>query len=275
MSAANAVDIERAVIFIHGFNGSAKGTWADFAGLVDDKNTSRWWETADLYFFHYQWNSMFESIPKNTNTVIQFIEHLFPTPPDDIFNTAGMGLRDNFSYKKLSLIGHSEGGLILRKVILEIADADTRLEEYLRERLVKPMTEPSPQGIELADIRLFAPAIGGESITGFFGLLTHSSVIAPTLRLSAAKVGMNSTSSSVTEARASTRRYADNCTMACFRAHILWADKDTIVNSERYQRDYQCKNLPTGTDHVKVCKPNPKYIRPLTFVEFGVVNGKC
>lgn len=51
LSSANASEVDRAIIFIHGFSGSARATWSDFLSLVDDKQVSRWWETSDLYFF--------------------------------------------------------------------------------------------------------------------------------------------------------------------------------------------------------------------------------
>jgi hypothetical protein len=244
--------------------------------LADDKDTSRWWETADLFFFHYWWDSMFRRIPKNTNTLARFVNYIFPKPQPELFEAAGMALRpDTFQYKHLTLVGHSEGGLLIRKLILDVADADARLDTYMRDRIVTPQQEPNPEGIEVARVRLFAPAIGGESPAGLLGIITHCAIIAPFLNASAAKTGMSETSSSVTTARASTDRYTDHLAMECFRAHILWADNDAIVNGERYRKDLQCENLPPGTNHVSVCKPTRIFKRPVTFVENGVVNGKC
>jgi pimeloyl-ACP methyl ester carboxylesterase len=275
LSSANTSDVDRAIVFVHGFSGSARSTWSDFLSLVDDKQTSQWWEATDLYFFDYWWDSIFKRIPKNTNTFERFLEYVFPKPPQELFEAAEMTLRPAFEYKYLTLVGHSEGGLIVRKVILNVADTDTRLDKYMRDRMVTPMKEPDPEGIEVAQLRLFAPALGGESLTGPLGIITHCAVIAPFLHASAAKTGMAETSSSVTTPRSSTDRYTDHLAMECFRAHILWADNDAIVNGERYRKDAECKNLPPGTNHVTVCKPSKKYQRPLTFVESGVVNGKC
>jgi hypothetical protein len=275
LSTANVADVDRAIIFLHGLSGGASSTWSDFLSLVDDKETSRWWETADLYFYHYWWDSIFKRISKNTNTFEQFLEFVFPNPPRELFEAAGMTLRPAFEYKHLTLVGHSEGGLILRQVILNVADADTRLEKYMRDRMVTPTKEPDPQGIEVANLRLFAPALGGESLTGPLGIIAHCAVIAKFLHASAAKTGMAETSPSVTRPRSSTDDFTYHLAMECFRAHILWADDDAIVNGERYRKDPECKNLPPGTSHVTVCKPNRRYRRPLTFVENGVINGKC
>jgi hypothetical protein len=145
----------------------------------------------------------------------------------------------------------------------------------MRQSIHAPMNEPDPEGIEVAELRLFAPALGGEATTGPLGIITHSAVIAPFLHASAAKAGMAEVSSSVTTARTSTDLYTTHLKMGCFRAHILWADNDAIVNGERYRKDSQCKNLPPGTNHISVCKPNEAYRLPLAFVENGVINGKC
>ena len=204
-----------------------------------------------------------------------FLDTVFPAPPQELFEAAEMTLRPAFEYKHLTLVGHSEGGLLVRKVILNVADSDPRLDQYMRNRLVTPTKEPDPVGLEVAQVRLFAPAIGGESLTGLLGIIAHNAVIAPFLRPSAAKTGMAETSSSITVPRSSTDRYTDHLAMECFRAHILWADNDAIVNGERYRKDPECRNLPPGTSHVTVCKPNTNYPRPLTFVESGVINGKC
>jgi len=165
LSSANAKDIDRAIVFVHGFSGSATSTWTDFLTLVDDKMTSRWWETADLFFFHYWWDSMFKRIPRNTNTLMRFIEYLFPKPPQELFEAAEMSLRPQFEYKHLTLVAHSEGGLLVRKIILDVADAHHRLDKYLRDRMITQMKEPDAEGIEVAELRLFAPALGGESLT--------------------------------------------------------------------------------------------------------------
>ncbi len=133
LSSADASDIQRAVVFVHGFSGKAASTWIDFLSLVDDDSfASRWWETADLFFYHYYWDSIFQRIGYNSDKLFDFLERVFPAPPRELFETAEISLRPAFQYNELMLVGHSEGGLLLRKVILEAANRDSRLEAYLR-----------------------------------------------------------------------------------------------------------------------------------------------
>ena len=265
--------VERAVVFVHGFNGSAGGTWTDFISLIDSMANRTWWEQSDVYFFDYHWASVFRQVGRNTTTLLGFLDDIFPNPPMELFSTPEVKLREQCEYKELMLVGHSEGGLLLRKAIVATAGDDDRLEAYRIDpaRATKP--EPAPEGIEVAELRLFAPAIGGEALTGFKGIV--ASTFARFLHVSAAKTSMASPSSPVVTAREHTEHYANFLQLPCFRAHILWADDDDVVLSEKYLHDKTCRNVRPGTDHVSVCKPSLLYLLPVHFVEKGVVNGKC
>jgi hypothetical protein len=124
-------------------------------------------------------------------------------------------------------------------------------------------------------MRLFAPALGGEMLTGLFGVIATLPVISNALSMSAAKKGMNPSSPAVSETRRQTDHYAYNVPFDCFRAHILWAKHELIIVPEKYERDKECLNLPPGKDHTSVCKPTLRYPLPLDFVELGVNHDAC
>jgi hypothetical protein len=111
--------------------------------------------------------------------------------------------------------------------------------------------------------------------SGFVGVLASLPVVSQALSASAAKKGMNKGSPSVTQPRDRTDRYAEYIWLDWFRAHIIWAEKDSIVNSEKYAEDKQCHNFPTGSSHTSVCKPSLTYPLPLSFVEEGVDRFEC
>jgi pimeloyl-ACP methyl ester carboxylesterase len=274
LSDGNEGDIKRAVVFIHGFNGSARGTWADFLSLVDDPAASSdWWEIADLFFFHYQWDSIFRQLTNNTLKIFKFIKAIFPYP--EIIGRAHAYRSEAFEYEELILVGHSEGGLLLRKVIVEAAERDASILSFVRSAKHAQQIQPSAEGMLKAKMRLFAPALGGDMQSGLVGVLASLPVVAHALSSSAAKKGMDQGSPSVTEARRRTDRYAEDIWFDCFRAHILWAEKDAIINSEKYSEDKQCHNFPPGSDHINICKPNLNYSLPLAFVEEGVDRHEC
>jgi hypothetical protein len=278
LSAANGSEVDRAIVFVHGFNGKATSTWTDFLSLVDDdKIADHWWQNADLYFFDYHWRSVFRRIGENSDRLLGFLDYLFPQPPRELFETAEMSLRPEFKYKALVLVGHSEGGLLLRKIILEAARRDDRLEKYVRDVRDKGLgvSEPVPDGLLVAQLRLFAPAIGGASLSGFLGAICSLPLVGSALHVSAAKEGLSNSAEPVRGAREYTNKWAEALTMECFRAHIVWAEHDAIVEPESYQFDVACTKRPPGTKHSSVCKPTRKYLLPLQFVEKGVKNGGC
>jgi hypothetical protein len=277
LSSANSTLVKRAVVFVHGFSGKASDTWRDFYRLIDNPAAaSAWWETVDLYFFDYERQSIFSQISRNTLTLMNFLDFIWPKPDPAMASIlTGLQRPDDFEYEDITLVGHSEGGLLIRKVILETARHNQDIETYrlLHDRTGK--SEPAAKGLLKADLRLFAPAIAGESISGILGLISALPFIKPITGTSAAKLGLAPIAIPVTSARKATDDYTEYLSMGCFRAHILWADDEKIVTSEPYQRDHSCKNLPAGTDHSGVCKPKLLYPLPLSFVEKGVVNGQC
>ena len=220
LSNAAEADVKRAVIFVHGFNGSAQGTWTDFLSLVDDHAVSSgWWDASDLFFFHYQWDSIFRQLTNNTLKIYKFVESIFPRP--ETIGRAHAYRSEQFEYEEVTLVGHSEGGLLLRKVIIEATERDSTLLDFMRNAKYKQQSQPLPEGMLKAQVRLFAPALGGDMQSGLVGVLASLPVISHALSSSAAKKGMDQGSPSVTEARRRTDRYAEDIWFDCFRAHIL------------------------------------------------------
>jgi hypothetical protein len=52
------------------------------------------------------------------------------------------------------------------------------------------------------------------------------------------------------------------------RAHVLWANPENIVVTERYTTDHSSCSAD-GTNHLSVCKPDDNYQIPWRFVETG------
>lgn len=276
ISTAVPQDVERAVIFVHGFGGDAKTTWTNFVALTSDPSIAgSWWANADLYFYHYKRDSIFRQVLYNTKKLRGFIDLVFPTPPANLIS--GLTSRANgFSYKFLTMVGHSEGGLLLRHIIIDAADADSGIKAFMRAARYSSQVQPAPSGILSADLRLFAPAIAGEALSGLSGILASAPGISNIVHASSAKKSMAPTSPAVSAPREDTQRYTDYLDFQCFKAHIIWAENDKVVLGKRYREDIECDNFPFGSDHQSICKPNLLYLTPVKFVEMGVPsNAKC
>ena len=205
--------------------------------------------------------------------MFKFVEEVFPTPH---IIGRDYAYRDKlFAYRELILVGHSEGGLLLRKVILEAVDRDPSVVAFMRDARYSKLPQPAANGLLRAKVRLFAPALAGDMQSGLVGVLATLPVISNALSSSAAKKGMDQGSASVIEPRRLTERYAEYIWFDSLRAHIIWAEKDAIINSEKYAEDKQCHNFPSGSSHTSVCKPSLTYTLPLDFVEEGANRYEC
>lgn len=103
-----ANDCDTAVIFVHGFSGSAEQTWKNFIDLLlSDRSTKSW----DVYSFGYP-----------SNLRVDF-PNLWSADPS--LSTLALKLSTTLElprfekYKCIALVSHSMGGLIVQRVICD------------------------------------------------------------------------------------------------------------------------------------------------------------
>jgi pimeloyl-ACP methyl ester carboxylesterase len=119
-------DTDTLAVFVHGFWGDATRTWSDFPRLVDDKRESfEALNKSDFVFINYpslQW-----PIEVAAHRIGGLILRLYPESPADVFDPmaegrAALGVSSSvlmprtlpFSYKRLVLVGHSGGAVVIR-----------------------------------------------------------------------------------------------------------------------------------------------------------------
>lgn len=314
---SDAESVDTAVVFVHGFMGDRTKTWTDFQTLVDDiPHEIPHWERSDLYFYSYR--SVGDPIQFNAKRLVEFLQHVFPQPNSEWFerlldqhpgkpllDLERICLRESpYRYSDLVLVGHSEGGLILRSAIAEVAKgfhqtmeryqqtptpspsairAQTRAEGkeknwtemQIKAAIVHRITsagthvgKPHPPAIAQGRLRLFAPAVMGARPSRLLGWLDASLIgkaLRPFFRASVAYNDMQPESQLVTAIRDRTEEYSSRYpTLTALRAKILWGRKENVLTAGDYRDDDY--EFAEGHDHVSVCKPNPEYLRPLEFV---------
>ena len=256
---------ETAIIFVHGFAGDSVETWVDFQGRVDLWNRDDWWEKADLFFFSYP--SVKRSTAVSADRLLKWIRRIFPHPDPHWFelDTADIPQEfyeleyrisvrpEPFSYKKLVLVGHSEGGIILRRMMINMVKSEQD-RELLRN----------------ASLRLFAPALFGAMPTGIFGTLLQSAFLGGFARMwlhhGAAYQEMKQNSKILDAIKEETERFArDDPLNTALRALILWGEDENIVQQGEYECDIRWDCLEKH-DHVSICKPTDSFEIPLEFV---------
>ena len=174
---------------------------------------------------------------------------MFPDPSrllQDLW-PGGADFRHN-PYKKLTLVGHSEGGVVIRLALRELE----------RSTLHDP-----PK----CDLVLFAPAIGGVNIPGWRGFA--EGVLGWLFHWSGAYSDLTGDSPLLANLRAETQRLAAEESPADpqspWRSLNIWAERDGVVIRDNYSCDLY-KDYP-GTDHVTVCKPTKLRPLPLEIVK--------
>jgi pimeloyl-ACP methyl ester carboxylesterase len=263
---------DTAVIFVHGFLGDAEGTWISFQELICSKAAKfPLWSKCDAFFFSYR--SFRDDITESAADLRKFIQAVFPAPPPWIFKSATKlpGLptmvkltQAQHTYKQLILVGHSEGGIVIRRAV-ELAYGK-KLNDILNARLA-----------------LFAPAHKGVKLSGWIGACLAigrvDAILMPVLSSSPAFNEMKDKAllEEIENNRGEYRKEeiaAHEPVSPAFDAHVVFGKKDNVVVKGAYAWDclYDSK---IGKDHVTICKPKADYDDPVTFVLDRVKGVPC
>lgn len=251
------VPVKRLVMFVHGFRGRAVSTWLDFPSAGEHR---AWWREADLLFVGY--GSTRENISGVAHRIRREIPRFFPAPYPEAMTVNGRHPRPDITsaYEELFLIGHSLGGLVLRRAL---CDAAIKWNEDGRPAKRSPLLD--------ARLLLFSPATAGFQASGILGAVRATGIWAAAeifLRRSSAYSDLQPGSTLITDTRALTERLAVQPELSGLRARIVWANPDDVVIVQRYETDFVDDSWD-GRKHSTICKPRADFQSPLDFVETG------
>lgn len=247
---STSANVDCAAVFVHGFGGHPDKTWRSFPDLI---RTDPRWANTDAYFFAY--SSIDDEISLSADYLRSFISSVAPQPPAAIYEiTAQRGLisiRDfPGEYSRLKLIGHSEGGVVIRTAVLEAVK---------RCAASPSATAFCDELLALAEVSLFAPAIAGARLAGNLGRVLNTVGVRAAWRTfnggSPACQELEPTSTLLRTLREDTTHFAEaTAGMPALKARIIWAHRDEIVSSIPYRHDVSWRSL--RTTHSTVCKPS-------------------
>lgn len=247
----------RLVVFVHGFNGKSVNTWLQFPHFPDNR---AWWKTADLLFVQY--DSLRENIAGVANRIRQMLPAYYPAPHGSLTSNRPGGAAGQSDYDELLLVGHSLGGVILRRVMTDIA-----------ERWIEAGTQAPRPALLGGKLRLFSPASAGFLPAGKLGTLQAAAgvwgAVELILRRSSAYNDLLPGSEVLRTIQRRTERLAEKPGLESLRADVLWANPDNVVTAERYDSDHPDDSAHFSS-HTSVCKPLKTYYEtPWDFVERG------
>ena len=247
-----------AVVFVHGFWGHSEKTWRQFQTLPDKLDV--WWHSCDLFFYSYDSTGI--QVWPNISRLNRFLHDVFPEPRWDSLGSDPGPAR---SYRDIVLVGHSEGAVLIRGTVIELA------RRHAAGCLKQPRDDPQNNGLLQAGLCLFAPALFGALICGWKGVLLRSPVFGDLVdcclnRLPAYQ-HLQANSPVLVQIRNETIELAEKFnTLRALRARTLFAGKDTVACICGLPGDFPPEYEPEAT-HTTVCKPSPNYLRPVTFVK--------
>ncbi len=271
LSASNPTD--RAIVFVHGFWGDSYNTWQEFQILADEcSRECPWVSRSDLYFLQYQGATNYVGL--NADILREFLMRIFPTPPEVLFSEDLSGLdwirrpdinpiqirEGPYKYSDLVLVGHSLGGLIIRKLI---RDEVKRLRDSCLSQSEFPLLS--------AEVRLISPAHLGFRPAGPLGmtwkLMNAGTLLRGILSWYRAFNELQPDSHIINIVRSETEQFAlDYPELPSLTADVLWADHEDLVIVGEYQCDHAPTYAHARTNHLTVCKPRRSYLKPLEFV---------
>src|SRR5260370_15133055 len=116
-----AEEVDTAVVFVHGFLGDATSTWEHFPYLIDAcAGEYPWWNNTDAFFYKYRGSHRIP-IAVHSEEFLPFLAEIFPFPNERLFIPLFAPLERlrpaGFRYRKLILVGHSEGAVVIRRAL--------------------------------------------------------------------------------------------------------------------------------------------------------------
>ena len=183
------------------------------------------------------------------------MDSVFPS----ISQSVGTLLGFQYKYSHLVLVGHSEGGVVIRAVI---AYAGSR---WLKGGNRSPALD--------ARLSLFAPAHMGFVPTSWLGALVSITGIS---QLANIAIGFSTPATEMHDKtvllqlqNTTYELWREHKDVPAFSAHVLFGSNEHVVLRGYYLQD--CRHQPEqGKSHTAVCKPSSSYPRPL-----GFVGGDC
>jgi hypothetical protein len=237
-------DVDKAVIFIHGFNGSSENTFGDFHLEFRFREE---FADKDVYFFSY--DSLFVQIPNSGLRFKKFLE-IISTNLGEVVSNSHADISRTSNYKKVTIIAHSLGAVVARWALMRAYNQNCNW-------------------VHNIELILFAPAENGarEEILDFLCFPGYLKMLGPAIKYFVTTVKQLTNKSLIVEPLK--KEYIALCEKSnpkfAFAKGIIWAQKERVVTNDIYLKD-EPDPIEFDTDHVSICKPTKKFSYPFEIV---------
>lgn len=240
---------ETLLVFVHGFGGSALATWLQFPTLLMPQQCCR---HVDLVFYGYDGLRM-----RAQNSAIQlrtFLETFLPDPAAHINKTLrGQANRRSFEYKRIVLVAHSLGAIVVRRALLD-ALAKNALWVQVCELV---LYAPAHMGADVA--ALATGFLTGMNLPGIAGVSQIAQYVFQVLQ----DLLPGSQTLMLLEERTRIEIATRGPASYLVARKVLLADNDKVVSPNPFVDDPPAEPLLSG-NHTSICKPASSTLREFT-----------
>lgn len=250
---------EFAIVFVHGWGGSAGGSWGDFSMTFGEVANEF---SADAFILDYPSRS--HQVPFCAAKLREFLIDLVQNPTGQIVNPSippgGEPRSGNSKYRKIVIVAHSMGAVISRRALLDIERdnlAGFRDQDYAKIALL--FFAPAHSGSKIPI--MIANGLGLDFLPGAKLLGSLLQLRMPSLAdLAEGSQALEQLANHCTEIRM--EREARNASSTHLRAQVVHAQNDRVVVQAQFDRDSPFKP-EMHQNHRTICKPNSEYATPI------------
>ena len=236
----------KAIVFVHGWNGDALTTWADFQTMLPAAPDSAGY---DLFFYNY--DGLRAEMIASVGLFREALEQLGDDPLPLINPSLDPAVRrpQTFAYDTIVVVAHSLGAVLARWAIIDGIKSKSAW----------------PQKTKCV---FFAPAHSGANVVGLAsealsGIGLSRPFTAGAKFVSPLIAQLESESKWLKRLAREARRALDAGHQCVVPVRIFIADYDKIVNNLPLEIDPPAKTIK-GTTHTSICKPTSEFKAPLT-----------
>jgi pimeloyl-ACP methyl ester carboxylesterase len=241
----NKNEAEHALVFIHGFNGSAMETFGDFN--LEFRYRPKYGEY-DVFFYSY--DSLFRQIADSGLKFLDFIKTLHDRP-GDIIKATGMDIYRG-TYKKIVIVAHSLGAVVSRYALNEGYESGLQWLDKTALVLFAPAHTGAHRSIDT--LTTFPPPIKFLGPLARYFVLTLEQLI--------------DTSIIIDPLREKHKVLIENKGVMDFTIakKVVWSSPDRVVINNKFASDPTAVVIDNKS-HSAVCKPTNSFIQPFEELE--------